>query len=288
MSSTVTEDHHAWQRPAALLLSFSTRGADRFTYDDGFLEGAEYVDRVNAGTSRPTGWTIGKRCRISLFEGCPVFLIRTGQVNPGVIMSGVLTKGTIQRQPGANRVSVRWQHALRWREQATLSLESVFGSRRGKKIRSDLQQSGLPLEREEYISLKAAWARHFGTARLPMQASKSGQPDSTEDLVVIEGRRSTRDVARYSRYRELRSRLLAKRFPPKCAVCGLIPSEFYGAIRGDILEAHHLIPLSCGKRETRERDVRLVCPNCHRALHTSIPPLEVSRLRKLIQTQSRR
>jgi hypothetical protein len=283
MYSKVTNNPSTWPSPSALLLGFSTSGAARFTHDRGFIEGSHYVDRVNSGRLPPTGWTIGDRCRMFLFAALPVFLVRTGQVNPGVIMSGVLTSGRIELQPGANRVLVQWQRAIRWREQEALSLESVFGPRRGKSLRSALQQSGVPINPAETRKLATRWARFTKLAKLPVQPRRSDRQDSTEDLVVIEGRRVKRDASRYSRYRELRARLLAKQHPPMCAVCRQNPAHFYGAGIGDILEAHHLIPLSCGKRTTKEGDVRLVCPNCHRALHATTPPLDIARLRKIIR-----
>jgi hypothetical protein len=286
MGSKVTNNRSRWPSPAALLLGFSTSGASRFTYDRGFIEGSQYVDRVNSGRSRPTGWTIGDRRRMELFADLPVFLVRTGQVNPGVIMSGVLTSGSIEVQPGANRVLVQWRHAIRWREQDALSLESVFGPRRGKSLRNALQQSGVPIDAADTRKLATRWARFTKLAKLPIQPGRSEQQDSTEDLVVIEGRRVKRDASRYSRYRELRARLLAKQHPPMCAVCRQNPAHFYGAGVGDILEAHHLIPLSCGKRTTKESDVRLVCPNCHRALHATTPPLDIAHLRKIIRDQT--
>lgn len=56
----------------------------------------------------------------------------------------------------------------------------------------------------------------------------------------------------------------------KCQACGFNPEDNYQKIRAiQMLEMHHILPI--GKRSasqvTREKDVVLLCPNCHRAIH---------------------
>lgn len=71
-----------------------------------------------------------------------------------------------------------------------------------------------------------------------------------------------------------------------CEVCDLEPEKRFGSakMRSRIIEAHHDVPLSDDKHEgeTKVSDLRMVCPTCHRAIHSIRPWLTVERLRKLI------
>jgi 5-methylcytosine-specific restriction protein A len=72
----------------------------------------------------------------------------------------------------------------------------------------------------------------------------------------------------------------------KCAVCNLSPPDLYGEA-GDILEVHHIEPVSqleAPRTYNPATDLIPVCPNCHRALHTSQPiPLLPQELRARLQ-----
>ena len=71
-----------------------------------------------------------------------------------------------------------------------------------------------------------------------------------------------------------------------CEVCALDPEKHFGSakMRNRIIEAHHDVALSDDKHEgeTKVSDLRMVCPTCHRAIHTIRPWLTVEKLRKLI------
>lgn len=76
------------------------------------------------------------------------------------------------------------------------------------------------------------------------------------------------------RERNPRNRLLCLRVHGhQCKVCGVKPSELYGDA-GDIIEVHHLQPLSSSdgvRTYNPATDLIPVCPNCHRAAHTRRP-----------------
>lgn len=71
-----------------------------------------------------------------------------------------------------------------------------------------------------------------------------------------------------------------------CEACGLEPSTFYSdsELGGKIIEAHHNVPLSTytAQSTTNINDIRMLCPSCHRAIHTSKDWLTVDDLRKAI------
>lgn len=66
----------------------------------------------------------------------------------------------------------------------------------------------------------------------------------------------------------------------KCVACNCVPEEDYNKL--DIIEAHHLVEISAGKRYSKVTDFVMLCPCCHRAVHKlinmEIPNLEALRL----------
>jgi 5-methylcytosine-specific restriction protein A len=88
------------------------------------------------------------------------------------------------------------------------------------------------------------------------------------------------------RERNPRNRLLCIRLHGEtCACCGLNPREAYGEA-GSIIEVHHLEPLSLLKEPrpyNPAHDLALLCPNCHRAVHTRHPePWSLEEIRELM------
>lgn len=88
-------------------------------------------------------------------------------------------------------------------------------------------------------------------------------------------------------FRAERNRTLAnaaKRYHgDTCQVCGFNFRNRYGDIGAGYIEAHHLTPVSQLNGRAVEidpkRDYAVVCPNCHRMLHTDKPPLTPAQLR---------
>ena len=65
-----------------------------------------------------------------------------------------------------------------------------------------------------------------------------------------------------------------------CEICGFSFIEKYGDLGDGFIEAHHKIPLSSLKESTitRERDLILVCSNCHRMLHRANSSITIQAL----------
>ncbi len=66
-----------------------------------------------------------------------------------------------------------------------------------------------------------------------------------------------------------------RRYGFVCMICGLNPSAVYGSLAKECLDVHHLKPLSGAEPigvQTAIRDVIVLCPTCHRALHISGMP----------------
>ncbi|MEW2490432.1 HNH endonuclease [Streptomyces sp. NPDC048411] len=102
------------------------------------------------------------------------------------------------------------------------------------------------------------------------------QPDEVSDdgTTALEGRL----LARWALFRErnpaLRRQKIAEAvrlgLPIQCEVCHFRFREVYGALGGDYIEVHHVLPLHIsGPRETRVEDLAFLCANCHRMCHRS-------------------
>lgn len=73
-----------------------------------------------------------------------------------------------------------------------------------------------------------------------------------------------------------------------CEACGCT-QEHYGTLTGDIFDVHHRLPLSQVGAETKTRlkDLAVLCPNCHRAVHRTNPMLSVEALAKRLNRAKR-
>ena len=89
------------------------------------------------------------------------------------------------------------------------------------------------------------------------------------DSSVREGQQVQGTLSRRERSRKLRAHLLATR-GYRCEICGFDFVKSYGEFAKHCVEVHHLeLVASSGRRGrmTSLKDLLVVCPNCHRALH---------------------
>lgn len=94
------------------------------------------------------------------------------------------------------------------------------------------------------------------------------------------------EVTMKRRERSRRNRLLCLAIHGSiCTVCGVDPASIYGPKCGQILEVHHLEPLSEAAQPRLydpKTDLIPLCPNCHRAIHRRIPAYYPDELRALM------
>lgn len=106
---------------------------------------------------------------------------------------------------------------------------------------------------------------------LPRPLAITPSVGSDEEESFVEGNKSARFHLRTERSRILRAAFFAQRQGDwLCDICQLNPPAAYPWV-GNILELHHLLPLSSSVRveaqRTRLGDMVPVCPSCHRATH---------------------
>lgn len=106
---------------------------------------------------------------------------------------------------------------------------------------------------------------------------------------AIEGKSVLAKHMRYERnssfIKSIKEKALKDNKMLNCRICNFSFLEKYGEIGKGFIEAHHINPLSEseGKRVTKEKDIILVCSNCHRMLHRGNPNLSVEELIELIR-----
>jgi len=106
------------------------------------------------------------------------------------------------------------------------------------------------------------------------------QPDKNapQDIEYLEGGkvlRSHLSTERSSNAAKLAKELARKRSKSGklvCEACKCIPENDYKNTEAiiDIIEAHHVVPLAKGQRNTKPEDFCMLCPCCHRAVHKLI------------------
>ena len=151
--------------------------------------------------------------------------------------------------------------------------------------------SGSRTDREVWDELADHPEQVRRLADLLREGAESGDlppvPEPDEDEVEAE---EGRLLYRLHRVRE-RSRALAKSLKSKamakgklhCQVCGFDFKAAYGALGEGFIEAHHVVPLAAaGHGKVREKDLVLVCSNCHSMLHRKRPWASPQELQGLI------
>jgi 5-methylcytosine-specific restriction enzyme A len=125
---------------------------------------------------------------------------------------------------------------------------------------------------------------------IPLPTGSAPPKTKEERTKVRREKRRLRIHLQAERNRSLSSE--AKRLRgEKCEVlaCGKVPTERYGDIAENLLEAHHIVPfaqLDDNVELDPGRDFRVVCPDCHRALHKRSPdPYTLEELSAAIEGQ---
>ena len=130
----------------------------------------------------------------------------------------------------------------------------------------------------------------YAAAKLLLDILKQGKKQAIQINRIFRQEGSVRMRAMLQRERDPAVRRAALRhYGHKCLTCAFDPVRTYGPWAKDCLEVHHLNPLSVRYRKrarTTLRDVVVVCPTCHRALHAFPPgPAAWRRLKWLLSAE---
>lgn len=235
--------------------------------------------RSRAGNLRSRGrWSTGAR-KTGVVPGDRCFLLRQS-TERGLIASGTFTSEIYQDDhwdgtPGkeSNYADVEW---TRWLSSSDrLPVEDLVAEVPGFHW-NQVQSSGQEVPAAVASVLEAVWADHTGAA--PYVSPE-------EEKVFNEGGAVRVEVNRYERNTEARRRCL-DHYGAVCAVCELDFEARYGAIGKGFIHVHHVRDLAqIGKtyQVNPIKDLRPVCPNCHAMLHTSVPAMGVTALKKQLR-----
>lgn len=100
-----------------------------------------------------------------------------------------------------------------------------------------------------------------------------------------EGEEQIREIRYLRRNPGLRDAAIAE-YGFTCAACKISLSDVYGDVAKDIIDVHHLKPISLrkGPGEISLDDVRPLCPNCHRVAHKRWPePYSVEEIKAFLK-----
>lgn len=119
---------------------------------------------------------------------------------------------------------------------------------------------------------------------LPLQEEEPGETSTVGDL---EGRRTEVATSRYERSPANRAACIALK-GTRCSACGLLLEDRYGSLARGYIEVHHSTPVSelANSPVDIARDLHPLCPNCHAMVHRENPPIEVARLRAILEDRT--
>lgn len=124
------------------------------------------------------------------------------------------------------------------------------------------------------------------TAEILQSLLRAEETHERSACAVREGKQRVMTLTKRERNRELRTDLLTAR-GHTCEACGFDFAERYGEFAKHCVEVHHLKPISRSGRHgamTSLDDLKVVCPNCHRALHQHRNPPDWSAFTKLCKS----
>lgn len=144
---------------------------------------------------------------------------------------------------------------------------------------TDIRTPGMsPSAEEEFLEL--ARMAVGSRSKDPWTPRTKGPADADEPtgITFLEGDRRLVQHSRLERNRRLRKYVIKRAAATvgdenlECNCCGLVPRSKYSWSDSSLLEVHHLLPLSSPARPnatgTEFAGVVLICPTCHRAVHS--------------------
>jgi 5-methylcytosine-specific restriction protein A len=138
----------------------------------------------------------------------------------------------------------------------------------------------------EALDLYARLKREGGWA-----AEDSMLEEAEEDQIANQGLQQSKT---YRQHRTVErdpghAKLVKKKQGTRCRACDLEMSEVFGNFAEGICDAHHLVPLATLEQGTTVtfdpiKDFAVLCPSCHRAIHRTDDPSDLSALRRALRS----
>jgi predicted HNH restriction endonuclease len=279
------QDDPKLEAGGAYLLTWQPK---RFNLD---LQGI--VKRFNRGKLGLSEWATGSTKTVRL--GAPFFFLRQGLDRPGIIGWGRIYSPVrsqrhwdpVKARAGAksNEVDINFEF-ITMPDDLRAIPRSVLQSDRGTKAgKWDIQGSGTRLTAEVTSGVRALLRAR--RVRVPSLDPKSDVPPVRVEVLSEAGVKQVL-TTRHERNRKARM-LCLKHYSCVCHGCGFDFGLYYGPDANGMIEVHHLRPISQAKESSRVdpiKDLRPLCPNCHRVVHLpgrDKEPLSIQTLRAMVR-----
>jgi len=115
------------------------------------------------------------------------------------------------------------------------------------------------------------------------QKAQGKQADYIDDAFsALEG--AAGSAGKRRRRASILKKKAAKIYGSACLCCGFNGMNRYASIKKVIIDFHHVNPLGAQSGPVRvlASDLIPLCPNCHRAVHTKVPPIGWEDLKKML------
>lgn len=236
--------------------------------------------KVVRGAPVQRQWSVGNSK--SVRPGEDVYLVRVGVEPKGLIATGVVIEGSHERP--------HWDPLLRAQGKTVQSVGMSFT--RMAATRSDVL---IPLDALRLGAPHTTWTPQASGIRVKsadLEWLKGALDDVEVPLpeellspgLLPEGARRMIQVIAYERSRAARQACL-DHYGLRCQACGLALEQRYGEVAADLIQVHHLVPLSSigdAYRVDPVRDLVPVCPNCHAVMHRREPPYTLEELKDFL------
>jgi 5-methylcytosine-specific restriction protein A len=220
---------------------------------------ADIRDDVLAGNQEGMNWSVGKIKNIP--AGARFFMIRLGVPPKGIVGAGMIVAAPEEREHYDPDLAAQGRKLnfvdLQFESLAITPVISWDELHRG--ILADfpwsIRQSGPHLPDEIAAELERLWRERAGIPPPPTPLEVEGQGYFEGAVRQVSVNRRAACLAHYGY---------------NCQLCEVNPSVIYGPEAADLIEVHHVVPLS----EIRQgyvpdpiNDLIPVCPNCHAMIH---------------------
>ncbi|EGR2895096.1 HNH endonuclease [Vibrio parahaemolyticus] len=237
----------------------------------------EAIVAVNSGECYQEMWSSGRRKNIDIGE--KFYMMRLGVEPKGIIGCGyVITRPELLEHWNPTKAKEKKKTLRALLDFTVISSEPIISLAELEKKYPDLK-----------------WTPESGGIFIPSDYSRAicKTIETRADIKFAEYERKLKDPIKY---KEGSTRLVTiktydrnplarqkciREFGYNCSVCGFKFSDMYGSVGEEYIEVHHLRPISTYKAEYEIDpvvDLRPVCANCHRMLHTQRPPLSIEEL----------
>lgn len=123
--------------------------------------------------------------------------------------------------------------------------------------------------------------RLLATVSVPLCLLEDSPEWTVEGEAQVEGNLKIVESRKYERSRYNRA-ICLHHYGFSCRGCGTRMAEKYGPLTKEIIEVHHIVPVSQMEKPKRLdpiKDLVPLCPNCHSVIHSQSSPMSVLELR---------